>query len=237
MAETPGAVPMRLLGASDVPLLRAELQVFEAMLAGWRHQMLARGLATATIKSRCRVVQRFQAFTNDVPWLWQASDLDEYFAERRSGVRTLALTTLRAESNAIAMFCSFVCGRYGWVALCEQRFGEVPSQIAFEWNTPRHKTDDAVSPGRRAFTVDELQHFFDTVDDYVDAQYRGRSKQWLTAMRDSMAFKVCYAYGLRRRELVMLDVGDFGPNPHVPAYDRFGALTAWPGPARAGARC
>ena len=226
MAETPGAVPMRLLGASDVPLLRAELQVFEAMLAGWRHQMLARGLATATIKSRCRVVQRFQAFTNDVPWLWQASDLDEYFAERRSGVRTLALTTLRAESNAIAMFCSFVCdGRYGWVALCEQRFGEVPSQIAFEWNTPRHKTDDAVSPGRRAFTVDELQHFFDTVDDYVDAQYRGRSKQWLTAMRDSMAFKVCYAYGLRRRELVMLDVGDFGPNPHVPAYDRFGALT------------
>ncbi|CAM3554397.1 tyrosine-type recombinase/integrase [Isoptericola cucumis] len=226
MLETPGSVPMRLTGAANVPLLRAELQVFEAMLAGWRNQMLARGLTVATIKSRNRVVERFQEFTNDFPWSWQASDLDEYFAERRSGGRTLALTTLRAESNAIAMFCSFICdGRYGWATLCEQRFGDLPSQIVFEWNTPRHKTDDAVGPGRRAFVIDELQRFFDTVDDFVDAHHHARSKTWLTAMRDSMAFKVCYAYGLRRRELVMLDVTDFGPNPHVPDYGRFGAIT------------
>lgn len=226
MVETPGVVPGRLLGPSDVVLLHVEAQVFDAMLAGWRNQMLARGLATATIKSRCRVVARFQAFTNDFPWSWQALDLDEYFAERRSGERALALTTLRAESNAIAMFCSFICdGRYRWADLCEQRFGDVPSQIAFDWNTPSHKTDDAVSPGRRAFTIVELQRFLDTVDDYVDAHHHGGSKQWLTALRDSMAFKVCYAYGPRRRELVMLDVTDFGPNPHVPAYGRFGALT------------
>lgn len=40
-----------------------------------------------------------------------------------------------------------------------------------------------------------------------------------------MAFKVCYAYGLRRREVTMLDFHDFGPNPHVPAYREFGAVT------------
>lgn len=226
MAETPGTVPTRPLGASNVSLLRVELRVFDAKLAGWRNQMLARGLTVATIKSRNRVVERFQVFTNDFPWCKQASDLDEYSAQRRSNGRSLGLSTLRAESNAIAMFCSFVCdGRYGWVALCEQHFGELPSQIVFEWISPRHTTDDALNPGRRAFTIDELQRFFDAVDDHVDAHHNARSKRWLTAMRDSVAFKVAYAYGLRRRELVMLDVQDFGPNPHVPAYGPFGALT------------
>lgn len=54
-----------------------------------------------------------------------------------------------------------------------------------------------------------------------------------------MAFKVCYAYGLRRRELTMLDLEDFTPTPHVRKYSRFGAVqvrfakgTAGSGPRR-----
>jgi hypothetical protein len=34
-----------------------------------------------------------------------------------------------------------------------------------------------------------------------------------------------YAYGLRRRELVMLDLTDFGLVPHVPGYGNYGALS------------
>lgn len=66
---------------------------------------------------------------------------------------------------------------------------------------------------------------FDVIDDFVDDAYRAGSKRWLTALRDSIAFKIGYAYGLRRRELVMLDLTDFGPNPHVPGYGNYGALT------------
>ena len=62
-------------------------------------------------------------------------------------------------------------GRYGWVALCERNFDDVPSQVVFEWNTPRHTTDDARNPGRRALTKVELQRFFDAQDDLVDAQH------------------------------------------------------------------
>lgn len=43
-------------------------------------------------------------------------------------------------------------------------------------------------------------------------------------MRDSIAFKVAYASGLRRRELTMLEYVDFGPNPKVPDYHRFGSV-------------
>ena len=65
----------------------------------------------------------------------------------------------------------------------------------------------------------------DYLDDLVDREYAAGTKRWLPALRDSIAFKVCYAYGLRRREVTMLDLHDFGPNPHVPAYGEFGAVT------------
>ena len=173
-----------------------------------------RGLAVDTIMTRGRLIARFVEFTNEYPWRWRPIDVDQFLAEFRSQERPIALSTLRTYSNTISMFCSYVCdSRYGWVAFCEKQFGDVPSQICFEWNTPQHTTDDAVPPGRRAFTKAELQHLFDVVDDFVDEAHRTASKRWVTALRDSIAFKVGYAYGLRRRELVMLDLTDFGPNP------------------------
>jgi integrase len=224
MEIVPGRVP-EFLTADGVGLFRAEDRVFEAMLDGWRAQMLARGLTVDSIKGMTRNVAAFQSYTNDYPWTWAAHDLDDYFAHRRSQARPLAVRTLRTYAHAIRAFCSYTCDpRYGWVALCEQLFGDVPSQIVFDWNSPRHSVDDGIEPSRRAFTRRELQTLFDAVDDMVDLEHARGSKRWLPALRDSIAFKVAYAYGLRRRELVKLEVGDFGPNPHVPAYGRFGAV-------------
>ena len=36
--------------------------------------------------------------------------------------------------------------------------------------------------------------------------------------------KVAYAFGLRRRELVMLDLEDLGTNPHAPEFGGYGVL-------------
>ena len=66
-----GRIPAFLTNA-NVGLLRAEDRVFEAMLDGWRAQMLARGLSTSYIKSSCGTVQRFQAHANEYPWTWSA---------------------------------------------------------------------------------------------------------------------------------------------------------------------
>lgn len=224
MDGVPGFVP-RSLSDPDVRLFRAEDRVFEAMVDGWCTQMLARGLATTTIAARARLVIRFQRFTGEYPWTWRPVDVEEFLADRRSGARPVSLGTLRGDGNSIAMFCSYLTHPgYGWGPFCEKTFGNVPSQVCFDWNIPRHATDDAVPPGRRAFTKSELQVLFDHVDDVVDREYGRGSKRWLPALRDSLAIKVCYAFGLRRRELVMLDVEDFGPNPHVPAYGGFGAV-------------
>lgn len=236
---TPGFVP-KVLRNDAVSFLRPDERVFDAMLDGWSAQMLARGLQVSTIENRLRVIRRFQGFSETFPWSWQPVDFDDYMAERRSGDKPIHLTTLRTESNTVAMFCSFLCSpAYGWAELCQATFGDIPSQICFQWNTPRHTADDALPPGRRAFTQTELQRLFDVLDDQVDAAQAKGSKRWLTLFRNSMAFKLCYAYGLRRNELAMLDVQDFGPNPHVPDYGMYGALkvrwakgTAASGPRR-----
>lgn len=224
MQIVPGRIPA-FLSDDVVGLLRAEDRVFEAMLDGWRAQQLARGLTTSHIVASVRLVSRFQEHANEYPWSWSPHHFDDFMADRRSGGRPLALSTLRANAGAIRAFCAYLTEpRYGWAPLCEQMFGDIPAQVVFEWNAPRHSTDDAVPPGRRSLTKRELQAFFDAADDFVDEEFAKGSKRWLPALRDSTAFKVAYAYGLRRRELTRLEYVDFGPNPHVPAYERFGAV-------------
>ena len=65
--QVPGS-PSALFVDGDTQLLHPQDQVFEAMLAGWRDQQLARNLNSSTIHNRDADVRRFQRFTNDYPW-------------------------------------------------------------------------------------------------------------------------------------------------------------------------
>jgi site-specific recombinase XerD len=82
-----------------------------------------------------------------------------------------------------------------------------------------------------------LQELFGYADERVArARERGR-KGWLAALRDAAALKTAYAFGLRRRELVMLDLADFGANPHAPELGDYGVVyVRWARPARAARR-
>ncbi|MGW9156106.1 tyrosine-type recombinase/integrase [Microbacterium sp. NPDC055665] len=221
-----GRVPREFRDPS-IALFRADDRVFDGMIEGWRTQMLARGLTVETIKSKVSTIRRFQSHTGAYPWQWAPVDLEEYFAEARSRTKKpLSVRTLRQYSGSIGMFCSYATNPvYGWAEYCESTFGDIPSQIVFEWNSPRHTSDDDVATSNRALTHSELQTLFDFIDDLVDSERVKGSKRWTTLLRDSMAFKLCYAFGLRRRELAMLELNDFGPNPYIPQYGVFGALT------------
>jgi integrase/recombinase XerC len=95
-------------------------------------------------------------------------------------------------------------------------------QVFHEWNTAVHVQEAEGDPAKRAFTVDELQAFFDHADGQV-RQVRGRGRKgWLPAFRDATAFKVAYGFGLRRTETVMLDLADFGANPHAGEFGDYG---------------
>jgi site-specific recombinase XerD len=209
---------------SGVALLRPDEQVFTAMLDGWRNQQLARNLSFGTIESRQRIVQAFARHTDGFPWQWSPQLFDEWCTDLRA-VRGLRRSTLRSYAETVQLFCGYVTDpAYGWPAECEQRFGTYPVQVCHEWNTAVHVQQAEGDPAKRAFTIDELQALFDHADEQVARIRAAGRKGWLPAFRDATLFKTAYAYGLRRNEVRMLDVADFGRNPHAAEFGEYGVL-------------
>jgi integrase/recombinase XerC len=199
--------------AGSVRLLHPAEQTFEAMLDGWRNQQLARNLSFVTIASREAMVRRFHADTNEFPWVWTAAHVDEWFMDARA-VRRMAHSTLRSYQRALRAFMAYLTDpAYDWPAACLERFGTHPVQICHECNTAMHVSECEARPARRALGRRELQGLFDLADSRVEDAAEHRTKGVLTAHRDAVMFKVAYGWGLRRNEVRMLDVTDFGVNP------------------------
>jgi integrase/recombinase XerC len=219
--------------AAGVAFLDPAEAVFEAMVAGWVMQQTSRLLAPITIERRRQVVRRFVAFTNDYPWAWTSSDVEEWTSSLVA--KGLSHSTLRNYQQTVALFIDYVCdGRYGWAQVCEERFGAAPVQVFHEWNTAAHRTEVEARPGNRPFTRVELQRFFDYCDERVVAAQRRGRKGWLTAFRDAVLFKTIYGWGLRRREAAMLDVADWAPNARAPEFGGYGVLSVRYGKASRG---
>jgi integrase/recombinase XerC len=224
----------RLELASGVYLLNPAEQVFQAMLDGWRNQQLSRNLAFTTVARREQFVTRFRAFTGSDPWLWTAADVDGFFLELR-GVRSAAHSTLLTYQNGLRLFLDYLTDpAYGWAEECLSRFGTHPVQVCHEWNTAAHVQEAASRPRKRPLTRDELQDLFDFADDRVDEARRLGRKGWLSAFRTATIIKVAYAWGLRRNEVRMLELTDFGTNPHAEQFGGYGVLYVRHGKAMRG---
>lgn len=194
------------------------------MLEGWSRQQASRLLAPRTIKNRVKTIRSFAQFTNEYPWRWTPSDIEEWTSELLS--KRCAHSTLRNYQQILALFMAYLThASYGWAHECETRFGTHPIQICHEWNTATHRNDYEGRPGNRPFTRDELQVFFDHADQRVARAQKSGRKGWLATFRDATLLKAIYAWGLRRREAARLDVSDFCTNPSAPEFDRYGALS------------
>ncbi|HWO64300.1 MAG TPA: tyrosine-type recombinase/integrase, partial [Umezawaea sp.] len=143
-------------------------------------------------------------------------------------------SSLRTYQQAVRLFCHYVTDpAYGWSPECERRFGTHPVQVCHEWNTAVHVQDTESAPTKRAFTLDEIQAFFDHADDAVLRVRDAGRKGWIPAFRDATLFKVAYAFGLRRTETRMLDTADLSTNPHAREFGDYGVLHVRFGKAKA----
>jgi site-specific recombinase XerD len=199
--------------------------VFEAMLSGWGRQQKSRLLADDTITPRLSLIRRFCEFAGSRPWEWTAGDVEDFTATLMSGQDRLAPSTIRGYHMTLRLFCDYLLdGRYGWVGQCEDRFGQIPSQVCHDYNTAAHLVGYEGQPGRRPLTYDELEILFDVVDSRVEQVAGSGRKGALAALRDAQMIKTAYAFGLRRRELCFLDIADLRPNPHMPQWGTYGAV-------------
>ncbi|WP_409047085.1 tyrosine-type recombinase/integrase [Microbacterium sp. HA-8] len=212
------------LGANVVPL-DEPAYVFQHMVDGWVDQQLSRGLRENTVRPRVRILQRFQEFCGTYPWEWRPGDLEEFTVSAMSGARANTKATIRGYQITIRLFCEYLIdASYGWTATCDARFGAAPQQICSDWNTIAHLVEYEGRPQRRALSSDELERFFDAADARVDSIIRAGKKGSFAALRDTQIFKTIYAYGLRRAEVVGLDIADLRPNASAPRFGTYGAL-------------
>lgn len=214
----------RVFGAGVRPL-HIERAVFEAMLAGWRSQQMARYLKAKTVKANERSVRAFVDQVGCWPWQWRASDVDEYFEDLLSRPERLARATLRSYQLRLKWFSEYVCDRrYPWVVICEREFGRGPGQLFDEHNLVAHLDEFEGDPRRRPLTVEELEAFFAACEDRIETARRSGRKGSLQAWRDQALFKVKFAWGLRRAEVAMLDTVDFRPHPRLPEFRACGQV-------------
>lgn len=205
------------------------------MLQGWESQQRARFLRDITIVPRLRLVRRFVEFCGLYPWQWTPAEGEAWISDLRSGSSPLRLSTARNYEIDIRMFCEYLLDpRYGWVAECTGQFGQAPQQVFHEDNSIVHVGEYEGDPTRRPLTYDEVQALFDAADARVGLiRSRGR-KGAMTALRDAAMLKFCYAYGLRRCEVVHSDVVDLRRNSKMDEFGRFGALSVRYGKASRG---
>jgi integrase/recombinase XerC len=224
----------RVFGAGVRPL-HIEEAVLEAMLDGWRAQQTARYLKPKTIQHNERGVRAFVGHVGRFPWEWRASDVDEYFEDLLSRPQRLARSTLRAYQWRLKGFSEYVCDRrYPWTVICEREFGRAPGQLFDERNLVAHLDEFEGDPRRRPLTVDELDAFFAACDERVTRAGASGRKGTLQAWRDQAMFKIAFGWGLRRRELAMLDVCDFRPDARLPEFGAFAQVHVRHGKSKRG---
>lgn len=205
--------------------LDPERSTFESMLERFALSMRSRGLSEATIEPRVWQVRRFREFTSEYPWTWKPQDLEDYTSSLLSGRKPLTHSTIRGYHQMISGFCAFLTNpAYDWQEVCQERFGTVPVQICFPWNTFAHLVEFEGEPSRRPFGYDELETFFAHADWEAERLIGSRSKGALPALRDAQLFKTVYAFGLRRQEARMMDVNDLRPNPYMSEWGPYGKL-------------
>ena len=219
----PGAA--HLLLPDGVRHLDEEQAVFDAMLEGWKRQQQCRLLAPATIKGRVDLVRRFQAFSGRMPWQWQPTEVEDFTSLLLSGDRPRAHSTIRGYQVDLALFMDYITDRrYDWADQCLRRFGEFPVQIFHKWNTAEHLAEFEGRPEVRPLTYDEIEALFDHADGRVATIVAQGRKGALAALRDAQMVKTMYAFGLRRRELVRMDVADLRCNAKAKQWGSFGSV-------------
>jgi integrase len=160
--------------------------------------------------------------------------VDEFFMELRA-VRGASRSTLLGYQTTLRLFLDYITDLgYGWAEECLRRFGTHPVQVCHEWNTGTHVQDAMARPRKRPLTRNELQDLFDYADDRVERAQRLGRKGWVPAFRISTMVKTAYAWGLRRNEVRMLELCDFGTNPYAPQFGGYGIVYVRHGKAMRG---
>jgi len=105
-----------------------------------------------------------------------------------------------------------------------RRFAVFTGQYPWEWEPAEVEAFFAqIRADNPGFTMSSGRQYQASDGMAEDKRARGR-KGSLTAMRNAALLKAFYAWGLRRQEMVGLDLADLRRNPKLTGFGRYGAV-------------
>lgn len=206
---------VRSLGSSRFSRSPADLEDFEQELIDqYALALLGAGLADSSVANDRAVLFEFIGFLARPIWTAGPGDADRYLVSLRRD-RGLAKSTVQGKAWAIARFFAFLIARHQ--GDIHELTDCVVEQPIDEFNRPTNieRSQSSRVPPR----TDEVEALFTGWQDgLVDA------RKFLPAARDYLAASLWRRVGLRIRETVMLDVGDWHPElgEHGKLHVRFG---------------
>jgi len=221
--------PITLVQALSLPpvLAAEEQRLYDEMIEGWKYRR--KGAQRHTAKSFNRdiaVVEDFRLHTGLPPWLWTPEDFDRWCYHL--GVeRKLASATQRHYQSAIRNFMLYIMETVRFRTEVKRMFGIDLEQIApVEACVPHVSENEAISE-RRAMTHDEIETFFQSIDDAITEAVNFTTKAYTPLRRDKALFFTIYAIGLRASEALGLNLESFYPDPQSPEMGNFGVVSVW----------
>jgi integrase/recombinase XerC len=92
--------------------------------------------------ARLRLIRRVSEFTALYPWQWTPAEGEAFIDHLRCLDPPRKVSTAHGYEVDITLFLGYQRdARYGWVKVCEERFGDVPQQVFHEGNWIVHRVD------------------------------------------------------------------------------------------------
>ena len=207
----------------EMGLPAREATLFNEMLDAYQARRL--GSLRHMAKSVARdigVIFDFLRFTGKAPWSWDENDFDRWFNDL-GVIRKLAVPSQRQYQIIIRKFLEYLVENVRFNNEARRLFDKSIRQICTRDNCVPHNVEREMAVERRAFTHQEIDKLFGTLDKMIEEAYRFTgSKDLHPLQRDKAFFYTMYIGGLRISETIRLDDNSFHENAEFPEFGKHG---------------
>ena len=214
----------------ELILPEKDLALFQEMNEGYEmYRLSSKRHVDKSVESSMANVYDMVCTTGKPPWAWDEEDFDKWtfdiFANRRDGKEgPLAVSSQRKGQVSIKGYLDYIGRIRKFHNLVFDRYGTRLHQICHKDNMMAHVVEREMANPRLALTHDQVDLFFEALDDLIEEAMRYNGKDMYPLMRDKALFYTIYVFGLRISEARGIEVHHFTKNQKIPQFEEFGNL-------------
>jgi len=179
-----------------------------------------------TVRSDLATIRDFFNYINKTPWEATEDDFDAWCYHL--GIERKVVTdTQRKYQTAIQFFYTYIVENIRFRGLVLECYNINLKQIVTTENKIPHLTERQRTNERPAFSHEQIDTLFASIDRQIIESYEFSGKDFLALQRDKVMFYTMYTLGLRDSECRDIDVSSFRPNASIPSFGKFGFVTVY----------